>query len=213
MFKDSDIANKFQMGCAKLAYILNFGIAPYLKSLLVEEVKKSDWYVVCFDESLNDVLQTCQMDVNVRFRYNDENRVETRYWDSKFLWHTTAQHILENFCSALDNLKQDSVVEMPMDGPSTNMAFYNSLKLHREKEELPQLIDICSCRLRIIHGAFKAGTESTGWKEKETLNGHLYCYMILLQEGMTTLASQETPCFRYRFVLPAGLRTSKLLKG
>ena len=62
-----NIASKFQMGPDKLAYTLYFGLAPHFKSELVEEVKKAAWYVVSSDESLNGVLQTCQMDVHIRF--------------------------------------------------------------------------------------------------------------------------------------------------
>ena len=46
----------------KLACITNLGWSPYLKTLLDDEVKEADWYVASFDESLNKMLQTNQMD-------------------------------------------------------------------------------------------------------------------------------------------------------
>ena len=55
MFPDSKIAQNFQLGPDKLKYICNFGIAPYFKDVLKEMLKKSDLYVICFDESFNDV--------------------------------------------------------------------------------------------------------------------------------------------------------------
>ena len=67
MFPDSKIAQNFQLGPDKLKYICNFGIAPYFKDVLKETLKKSDLYVICFDESLNDVIQSCQMDVLIRY--------------------------------------------------------------------------------------------------------------------------------------------------
>ena len=46
-----------------MSYLLNFGIAPYFKNLLLDEIKASPYYVLSFDESLNTVLQKEQMDV------------------------------------------------------------------------------------------------------------------------------------------------------
>ena len=35
MFPDSDIAQKYQMGKAKLAYVINFGLEPYFRNMLI----------------------------------------------------------------------------------------------------------------------------------------------------------------------------------
>ena len=48
-----------------------------------------------------------------------------------------------------------------MDGPATNLKFSESLKSYRSEWELPKLINIGTCGLCIIHGAFKFGTEAT----------------------------------------------------
>ena len=40
---------------------------------------------------------------------------------------------------------------------------------HREVREQPLLVDIGSCGLHTIHGAFKAGVQSTNWMLKEVL--------------------------------------------
>ena len=67
MFPDSKIVQNFQLGPDKLKYICNFGIAPYFKDVLKEMLEKSDLYIICLDESLNDVTQSCQMDVSIRY--------------------------------------------------------------------------------------------------------------------------------------------------
>ena len=41
----------------------------------------------------------------------------------------------------------------------------------RVQNEHPALIDIGSCGLHTVHGAFKFGAQSTGWKLKEILCG------------------------------------------
>ena len=63
MFQDSPTASKLSLGATKMSYLLNFGIAPYFKNLLLDEIKASPYYVLSFDESLNTVLQKDQMDV------------------------------------------------------------------------------------------------------------------------------------------------------
>ena len=67
MFPDSKTVKNFQLGPKKLKYICNFGIASYFKDVLKETLKMSDLYDICFDESLNDVTQSCQMELLIRY--------------------------------------------------------------------------------------------------------------------------------------------------
>ena len=82
MFPDSKIAQNVQLGPDKLKYICNFGIVPYFKNVLKEMLKKSNLYVICFDESLSDVTQSCQMDVLIRYFDSIDRKVKMRYLDS-----------------------------------------------------------------------------------------------------------------------------------
>ena len=63
MFLDSKIAKDTRLGADKVKYVINSGIAPVFKSALTESRKKSEFYVVNLDESLNDNTQNCEMDV------------------------------------------------------------------------------------------------------------------------------------------------------
>ena len=65
MFPDSETAKSYEMGRAKLGYVVNFGLWLYLHGLLTESIKKSPYYSISFDESLNDSFQNCQMDLNI----------------------------------------------------------------------------------------------------------------------------------------------------
>ena len=47
----------------KLKYVVNYGVAPYVKNILEDDVKNSDWHFVSFDESMNDVTHTSEMDI------------------------------------------------------------------------------------------------------------------------------------------------------
>ena len=57
MFPDSKIAKDMKLGAGKVKYVINFGIAPIFKNALTESIKKSEFHVVSFDESLNDNTQ------------------------------------------------------------------------------------------------------------------------------------------------------------
>ena len=63
-----------------------------------------------------------------------------------------------------------------MDGPSINLKFLQKVQDDRVENEQPALIDIGSCGLHTVHGTFKCGAQSTGWKLKEILSGS---YQIL----------------------------------
>ena len=54
MFPDSKIAEKMQLEPSKLKYAVNHGIAPYVKEILKNQVIDTVWFVVSFDESLNE---------------------------------------------------------------------------------------------------------------------------------------------------------------
>ena len=76
MFPDSKIAQNVQLSTDKLKDICIFGMAPDFKDVLEEMLKKSDLYVICFDESLDDVRQTCQMDVLIRYFDSVDRKVK-----------------------------------------------------------------------------------------------------------------------------------------
>ena len=63
-----------------------------------------------------------------------------------------------------------------MDGPSVNLRSLQKIQDDRVENEQPALIDIGSCGLLTVHGAFKCGAQNTGWKLKEILSGS---YQIL----------------------------------
>ena len=63
-----------------------------------------------------------------------------------------------------------------MDGPSVNLNFLQKVQDDKVENEQPALIDIGSCGFHTVHGAFKCGAQSTGWKLKVILSGS---YQIL----------------------------------
>ena len=50
-----------------------------------------------------------------------------------------------------------------MDGPNVNWKFYSMLTLEVKKEHNSHMLNIGSCGLHILHGAFKDGAVVSGW--------------------------------------------------
>ena len=49
MFPDSVISSSFQLGPDKLKYMTNWGIAPYVKEQLRNNIDKAEYVIVSFD--------------------------------------------------------------------------------------------------------------------------------------------------------------------
>ena len=76
MFPNSKIASQMELRRMKLKYIVNFGLGPYFKEILKCETTASEWYSINFDESLNKVVQECEMDILIRFRDSLSNTLQ-----------------------------------------------------------------------------------------------------------------------------------------
>lgn len=168
MFPDSDIAKKFTCGEKKASYLSCFGIAPCFKSLLKEKVKSSKGYVLLFDESLNHELQKKQMDFHVRIWNHD--KVETRYYDSQFLGHSSAEDMLQKFHSCKEDLSCRNLIQLSMDGPKVNWKFYEMVEQELKSDFSCTLLNTGSCGIHVVHGAFKDGCDAAGWTVQKTLS-------------------------------------------
>ena len=125
MFPDIAIAQKFACGERKNAYLCCFGIAPHFRKLLLDKVKSEAYHIILFDESLNKVTKTKQMDIHVRIWVDD--KVLTRYYGSVFLGHATAHDMIDKFLDYID-LDLTKTLQISMDGPNVNWKFFDELQ-------------------------------------------------------------------------------------
>ena len=76
------------------------------------------------------------------------------------------------FNKSVDIIELSEIMQVSMDGLSVNLKFLQQLVKHREELETEEkMIDIGTCGLHVVHGAFKCGIESADWNIKETLKG------------------------------------------
>lgn len=178
MFPDSDIAQNFSCGPTKLSYSAVFGLAPYFQDELHRRLDKVKIYSISFDESFNSYSKNEQMDLIVRYFDEDKELVVNRYLGSEFLGHTTAKDLLEKFEKGVSKLDGAKMIQVGMDGPNSNLKFLRDLVSKRELEmpDAPSLLDIGTCGLHVVHGAFRTGINATDWKLDSILRSLYYLF-------------------------------------
>lgn len=112
LFPDSEIAKKMHLSRTKISCTVNHGIAKYFHLILIDQIKKCEDYVICFDGALNKIAQKCQMDIVVRFFHNTKNEVITRYLSSEFLGSTKSEDILQSFLNGSSMFKRDDLLQV-----------------------------------------------------------------------------------------------------
>ena len=182
------------------AYLACFGIYPYFHKLLIEKIRAVKYYILSFDESLNQINQKKQIDMIVRFWNSESNKVAERYFNSEFMGHATTADMLTHFRNGMALLNPSSLVQISMADPNVNWKFYRNLFQERKGEELPelQILEFVVCMLSM---------EVLKWAQKN-LDGILailcdLCgkfFMILQPEGKILFKSQAMICIPFGFV-------------
>ena len=122
-------------------------------------------FSVSFDESFNKVIQEEQMDLLVRYWDDEVKEVVTRYFGSEFLGHTRAGDLRDKFLKGLSPLNQANMVQVSMDGPSTNWKFYEELvKLRDEQDpDIPLQLNLVPAACMSYMELSKQEHKKTGW--------------------------------------------------
>lgn len=60
------------------------------------------------------------------------------------------------------------MVQISFDGPNVNLSFLDMIKDNCLTEELPNLIELCSCGFHTFHNVFKQGEHTSGWVLKNS---------------------------------------------
>ena len=160
---DSKIAENFKLSKTKCRHYLTYGIAPYLKSNIAKSILKAPYFTIMFDESSNSVLQNEQMDIQIRYWLDEDCKVQTKYYDSKFLKRANSDAVCDALLQTLNSFDKGKMLMLPMDGPTTNWAVFDKLRHHREESEMPVLFDIGSGSPHVFNGAFQLEVEATKW--------------------------------------------------
>ena len=150
MFPDSDIATQFTLGKTKRRYMILYGLAPYYKDKLIKQINDSICYIISFDEALSSIVQKCQMDVSVRCWDDKVQMVKTRYFDSQFLERPNADNQLESIKLNTESLRNESLLQLAMDGPNVNWEVLTKLNGKLVEDRSTKTLNIGSWVLRML---------------------------------------------------------------
>ena len=128
MFPQLKSLYNFNLACTKCMYVINHGLASFFKTMLNDSLQKSNIHVFCFDESLNEVTQTCKMDMYIRYWNDNSNTVNIRCYGSSFLGHATNQDLLHHFNNLTKDLDPTHLYQISMDSLIVNMKFLRSFR-------------------------------------------------------------------------------------
>ena len=166
---ENGIVENFSLSKTKSAYLVKYGIAPWVKQRIADQIAESPFFSISFDESLNKKLQKNQMDIQIRFWSDLSNKTETRYWGSEFQYKADAITLKNQLLKSLEMLPLGKHTQLAMDGPNVNWKILELLSVYRDEEELPSLENIGSCGLHVISGALHTGVLASGWPIEELL--------------------------------------------
>ena len=149
MISGSNIAKVFPVEPSKFKFILNHELAPYFYKTLNNKVSAANCFVICFEESLNNVTQLCEIDLMVHF-FDQDDRIKTRFWGSTFLGHATNADFLKHFSRIISSLDLSKMCQAPMYGFSVNLNIlrnfimtYQSLNSHTWLMVVAALFALC----------------------------------------------------------------------
>lgn len=154
MLKDSDTANKFQMARTKSTYLLSYGIAEYLREVLMRDMKDCA-FAYSFDET-STIQKKQQYDCYVRYNSKIHKRIVTKYISSEFLGHCRADDLFNIFFKKLADFKLsiDNLLHIQCDWPNVNKSFFNRVVSKIKKDNNKELALTQSCILHPVHMYF-----------------------------------------------------------
>ena len=72
-----------------------------------------------------------------------------------------AEDILHSFKEGMLPLKFQNLLQVSMDGPNVNWKFFRLLS---EENNCKKILEMGSCGLHVLYGAFQTGHKAAGWK-------------------------------------------------
>ena len=165
-FHDSAIAKNYKQGQTKMKYMVQFGIAPHIKEMLLEDMQHEQ-YCFHFDETTTSQVKK-QYDGYITYFSKKYNQVACAYVGSLFVGHCPAEALLEHFFHFIEDLdlNLDNLLNLGMDGPNVNKKFERELMEELEKTNNNSFISSGGCPLHTVHNGFGKGMTSL----KERIN-------------------------------------------
>jgi hypothetical protein len=150
-----------------------------------------------FDESLNKSTQQKQLDVRVR--YWQAGQVRSQYLGSEFLGHSASEDVQQKLYSNTKDLNIHDMIQVSMDGPNVNWKVYELIQQDIKSQSAVLLINVGSCGLHQVNGAFKAGSRASGWEVDKLLSSLYWLFKDTPARREDFVAETESSQFPLKF--------------
>ena len=153
MFPDSAIANSYKQKSDKVKYMLQFGVAPFMRSVILNELKGLP-FSFRFDETTTSQVKK-QYDAYATYNSKHFGRIITVYLGTLFVGKFTSEDLLNHLNDMLNKIQLsfNCILSLGMDGPIVNLVFKSKLEIDLEKHK-KTLMDVGTCPLRVASNAF-----------------------------------------------------------
>ncbi len=159
MFPSCREIKSYQQKSNKVRYTIQFGIAPYIKELILTELRGLP-FTFKFDESTSSQTKK-QYDGYATYDSPHFGRIITTYLGTLFVGKCTADDLLKHMKELMgkSRLEIEAILSLGMDGPNVNLLFKK--KLEKElKCKCKNIIDTGTCPLHIASNAFLEGLKA-----------------------------------------------------
>ena len=89
--------------------------------------------------------------------------------DSQFLLRPNTENLKSELIESMSNLDMAKFLQLSMDGLNTNWNVLDLVNGHLVENGHKNLVEIGSCSLHVVHGAFQTSALKTGWELKKVL--------------------------------------------
>ena len=98
--------------------------------------------------------------------------------------------------------------QIGMDGPNVNLKLHKLYVEDRQKADpdMPEVIDIRTCSLHVVHGAFRTGVQKSGWDMEIILKSLWHLFHDTYQRRTTYTDITGSDVFPLSFVPQDGFR-------
>ena len=161
-----EVTANFSLQETKMKYTIQFGIAPYVKDQLVQDISNKP-FVFKFDETTTSQVKK-QYDAYITYMSYRYQKIVTSYCGSLFVGHCTASDLKNHFHEFIRKLglKTPYLLSLGMDGPNVNKSFAEKLSVELKSVDNTSYIDVGSSSLYACNNAFAEALKTL----KETIN-------------------------------------------
>jgi hypothetical protein len=156
VFVDSEIASHMQLRPTKVHYMLLFGLAPYFKSLFLNDLKAGTGYMTLYCDEKTTRQVKKQLDIHIGYWSEKFKRTVVIYVHSCFLGHADADTLKGVILKFLDdnNLHASKLLHCSTDVPAVNKSLLKKFNDVFLEQSVKPLIDIGTCSLHPVHSGF-----------------------------------------------------------